>query len=137
MPKDDIVDLYEIIINIDTQRVSARRERYKTKRTGLNFLALRITDEEHAQGYSHRMCHRVPITDLMKVQSVSWGSDHVFRHGYCPKDQQQQLFDLLRTSIKEQIKRMKANADKLTELWTAGTVKLTARVQEKEDVCLS
>lgn len=129
---DDIVDLYELIINIDTTRVHARRERYKTKRTGLNFLALRITDEEHAKGYSHRMCPRVPIADLMKVQSVSWSSDHIFRHGYCLKDQQNELFHKLRSSIEEQVLRMKANADKLVELWAADVIKLTSRVPEME-----
>jgi len=132
--KTNIVDLYEICINIDTQGVRARRERYKTKRTGLNFLALRISDEEHAQGYSHRMCPRVPIADLMKAQSASWSNDHVFRRGYCLKDQQKQLFNMLRSSIETQLNRMKANADRLVELWAADDTKLVSRVPDKDEI---
>ena len=133
--KTDSIDLYEIIINIDTQGVRARRERYKTKRTSLNFIALRITDEEHAQGYSYRMCpSRVPVADLLKVRSISWSSDHVFRHGYCLKDQQQQMFAALHANVEAQLARTKANADKLTEIWTAEDIKLMSRVPDK-DTC--
>jgi hypothetical protein len=123
---DTYTDLYEIVIRLETDGIRARREKYKTKRTAMNFLALRITDEEHEQGYSHRMSSRVPVGQLMRVQSLGFGdgSDHICRHGYCLPEQQAELLAALKAEITATVKRMRENILKLDALWQADDFKI-------------
>lgn len=113
------MDLYEIIIHVETDRVRARLEKYRVKVTGKNFLPVMLTREQELQGYSHRLHNRVRIDRLMVVDHTNlFGTpDHVYRSIYCRAEQRAAALELLRKEVADTVARNKANADKVYATW--------------------
>ena len=130
MPKDNIVDLYEITISVGIQGIRARREKFKTKFTGQNFLPIRPSEAEEKEGYRH-LSSRVPASSLMQIRTIGFGQgvDHCFRHGYCLGPKQQELFDAIRADITRTLNQWLENTTKMVELWKADTATLLPKLR--------
>jgi hypothetical protein len=117
---DKFVDLYEIIVHLNTDKVGARMEKYRVKQTGTNFLPQMLQPEHEKQGYSYRMNGRVKVSDLMKIQQIGFGfgCDHVYRHIYCFEHQRADALMMLRAEIDSTVTRMRDQVAKLYDTWT-------------------
>lgn len=129
---EQIVDLYEITIYAECDGVRARIDKYPTKRTGKNFLPLRVTDEMAAQGYSHRMYSRVPITDLNTIQRVGHAGvcDHVWRQAYCLFENRETIFNIMRTGIDVEVRRLHERTKTLLAAWEKDSAGLKPAVKK-------
>ena len=110
-------DLYEIIARVELDGAKGRLEKYRVKRTAMNFLPQRLTPELEGQGYSHRLCERIPVDSIMKVQRISKGPDHVHLSIYCLESQKEAALAALRLKTSDIITKMRDDAVKLYEVW--------------------
>lgn len=116
---EDFVDLFEIAVLAETDRVVSRMEKYRVKKTGKNYLPQMLSEELEAQGYSHRMCHRLRVDLLMVVQNPGMydRAGHVSRCIFCLPEQREKALEKIRADMEAIINQMKEEADKLHARW--------------------
>jgi len=78
------LDLYEVILSAEIDRVEGRILKYRVKQTDHNLIQLQLTDDLEGQGYTHRglgMSGRMPVTELDKIRRVGFNDtpDHCYR----------------------------------------------------------
>lgn len=116
--KEELLDLYEIIVSVDTQREYARMEKYRVKKTGKNYLPQRIAGDLEGKGYSHRMSSRLPLDGLMKVNRQLFGGfDHVYMSIYCLEGQKREALERVITEVDSAVLSMLRNAQAVNKIW--------------------
>jgi hypothetical protein len=103
MSKSDTVDLYAVIVEVMPTRVEARIERYKAKSTPRAFVPVRISKEEHAQGYSYCMPSRVMQSKLGRVLKEVDNPSYMRCVVPCYRDGQVMAMESIRAHIKSEL----------------------------------
>lgn len=118
-----ICELDEITIKVDQHKEHALLQRYKVKFTGRNFLPLRPTDEDEANGFrSGRLMQRIPVEDLMQVKKLGldvYGGKSIHRYIYCLPEQRGAALCLLIADVDKFVVDFLDGAQKLFKTWTS------------------